>query len=50
MAERMSNHVVSQVLHYQLNLKKYQDLKIDLSEKQITLEQVLRRDRNRPPI
>jgi len=33
-----------------VELKKYQDLKIDLSEKQITFEQVLRRDRNRPPI
>ena len=31
-------------------LKKYEDLKKDLSENQITFEQVLRRDRNRPPI
>jgi SNF2 family DNA or RNA helicase len=33
-----------------VDLKKYQDLKIDLSDKQITREQVLRRDRNRTSI
>ena len=31
-------------------LKNYEDLKTDLSENQITFEQILRRDRNRPPI
>jgi hypothetical protein len=33
-----------------VDLNKYENLKKDLSEYQITFEQVLRRDRNRPPI
>jgi hypothetical protein len=47
---KYEKQATEQAKRLNVDLKKYQDLKIDLSEKQITLEQVLRRDRNRPPI
>ena len=47
---KYEKQATAQAKKFNIELKNYIDLKKDLSENQITREQVLRRDRNRPPI